>query len=131
MTVLLAYIRTPEGDAALAAAIEQARFRSTDALVVTVTRPLEDVGSEFSAEQSLDAVVSRFAESGVSAAVRQLPGTSDTADAILAVVAEVAPELVVIGLRRRSAVGKFVAGSTSQRILLEADCAVLAVKSAG
>jgi nucleotide-binding universal stress UspA family protein len=34
-----------------------------------------------------------------------------------------------VGLRHRSRVGKFLLGSSAQRILLEADCPVLTVKS--
>ena len=45
--------------------------------------------------------------------------------------ASVSADLVVIGLRRRSPVGKLLMGSVAQRILLGADCAVLAVKPAG
>ena len=130
MTVLLAYIRTPEGDAALATAVEEAQRRSIGALVVNVTRPAAKVDSPLSAEQGLDAVAALFAAAGVEVEVRQLPAGTDTAESILAVAAETAPEVVVIGLRRRSAVGKLIIGSTSQRILLGVDCPVLAVKAA-
>ena len=75
MTVLLAYIRTPEGDAALDEALEEARRRSTDAVVVNVTRPEPEVASPFSAEQSLDAVAARFASAGITVDVLNSPMT--------------------------------------------------------
>jgi nucleotide-binding universal stress UspA family protein len=129
VTVLLAYVSTPEGDAALTVAVQEAQQRSTSAVVVNITRPEAEVDSPFSAEQALDAVAGRFAALGLNAEIRQLPPTADVAQAILDVAAEVDAELLVIGLRRRSTVGKFVLGSTSQRILLGADCPVVAVKA--
>jgi nucleotide-binding universal stress UspA family protein len=129
VTVLLAYIRTPEGDAALAAAVEEARVRSTGAVVVNVTRPASEVDSPLSAEQLGDAVAALFAASDVEVELRQLPAGTDPADGILSVVAETKPDLVVIGMRRRSEVGRLILGSTSQRIMVGADCPVLAVKA--
>ncbi|MFC6237703.1 universal stress protein [Longivirga aurantiaca] len=130
MTVLLAYVRTPEGDAALTVAVQETQLRATDAVVLNVTRPQADIDSPFSAEQTLDAVAERFAALGLNAEIWQVPPTGDVAQAILDAVDKAGAELLVIGLRRRSAVGKFVMGSTSQRILLGADCPVVAVKAA-
>jgi nucleotide-binding universal stress UspA family protein len=51
------------------------------------------------------------------------------AEDLAAVVEETGAELLVIGLRKRSAVGKLLMGSAAQRILLDVDCPVLAVKN--
>jgi nucleotide-binding universal stress UspA family protein len=128
MTILLAYIHTPEGDAALSSALEEARSRGTKTVVVNVTRPVAEVDSPMSAEQGLDAVARLFESAGLDVEIRQLPSSSDRAADILEVISEVQPELVVIGMRRRTPVGELLVGSTSQRILRGADCPVLVVK---
>ncbi len=53
----------------------------------------------------------------------------EAADEVLETVRETGADLVVIGVRHRSPVGKLLLGSTAQRILLEAPCPVLAVKA--
>ena len=129
MTVLLAYIHTPDGDAALAAAVDEARWRATRAVVVNVTRPVAEVDSPMSAEQSLDAAAALFEGAGVEVEVRQLPASPDRAGDILAVVSEIQPDLVVIGMRKRNPMGELIIGSTSQRIMRGAECPVLVVKA--
>ena len=131
MTVLLAYVPTPEGDAALAAAIEETRRRATGAVVVHAPRPADAASSPYSVEQVLDAVVERFTEAGLAAEIREVPGGADLADTLIDVARQIGAEVVVIGLRRRTPVGKLVLGSTSSRLLLGLDCPVLAVKAAG
>jgi len=55
----------------------------------------------------------------------------DAADFVLQAEQEHDVSLIVVGLRRRSRVGKLIMGSIAQRILIEADCPVLAVKAHG
>ena len=129
MTVTLAYLFTPEGDAALAAALEEAQRRSSDILVVNVTRPVTGEASPYSEEQELDALQAKLAGAGVASEVRELPAGTDPVEAIIEAAQDSESDLVVIGLRRRTALGKLVLGSTAQRLLLGLDCPVLAVKA--
>ena len=60
--------------------------------------------------------------------VHQEPHDGDLADEVVRVAGKVDASVIVIGLRRRSPVGKLLMGSTEQRILLDADRPVLSVK---
>ena len=126
-TIVTGYVPSPEGDAALGWALEQAVAAGSDLVVVATTGAGAEVG--VSEEQEVDALRARLAEAGVAGEVFHFRGPSGAADSILDHARRTSAELVVIGQRRRSPVGKLVLGSTSQRILLEADCPVVAVKA--
>jgi nucleotide-binding universal stress UspA family protein len=66
---------------------------------------------------------------GIENEVRQLVRGNEPAEDLIAVAEEVGADIIVIGLRRRTPVGKLIMGSNAQRILLEAPCPVLAVKA--
>jgi nucleotide-binding universal stress UspA family protein len=53
----------------------------------------------------------------------------DVAEKVLELAAEADAELLVIGARRRSPVGKFLLGSVTQSIVLDAPMPVLVVKA--
>jgi len=53
----------------------------------------------------------------------------DPVSDVLDIAEELDADIIVIGIRRRSPVGKLVLGSNSQSILLEAPIPVLAVKA--
>lgn len=125
-TIVTGYVPTPEGEAALEWAIDHAA--ATDAALVVVARLGGAVEVGVSEEQELDALDARLDGAGISHEIFQFSGSAGAADSILDHAGRTRADLVVIGQRRRSPVGKLVMGSTSQRILLEADCPVVAVK---
>lgn len=128
MSVIVGYRPTPEGKAALERAVDEAR-RSGDRLLVinSAEEPAESPG-QISAEHRVDALSQRLAVDGIDHDIRQLDANDDPAESIIASVADPAKDLIVIGLRRRTPVGKLILGSVAQEVLLGAECPVLAVK---
>jgi nucleotide-binding universal stress UspA family protein len=131
-TVVVGYVPKPEGEAALTTAISEAKLRGTKLVVVNSHRG----GSEFDGdaaiktEHEMEAVKARLDEAGVEYDLRQLVRGFEPAEDLISIAEANAAELIVIGLRRRSPVGKLILGSNAQRILLDAHCPVLAVKAA-
>ena len=80
-------------------------------------------------ERELAEVRQRLDAEGIEHEVRQLVRGLDPAEDLIAVANETGADFIVIGLRRRTPVGKLILGSNAQRILLEAPCPVLAVKA--
>jgi nucleotide-binding universal stress UspA family protein len=126
--VVVGYVPTREGESALSHALEEARSRDARLLVVNTSRGDALVDERYVDEGQLGALQGRLAASGVRHEVIHAIRGREAAEEILSVAEQRRADLVVIGLRKRSAVGKLLLGSTAQRVLLEAPCAVLAVK---
>ena len=126
--VVVGYVPTQEGESALSHAMEEARSRQARLLVVNTSRGDALVDERYVDEGQLGELEHRLAGSGVPYEVIHAIRGRDAAEEILALADERRADLVVIGLRRRSAVGKLLLGSTAQRVLLEAQCPVLSVK---
>ncbi|MGW1493889.1 universal stress protein [Streptomyces sp. NBC_00191] len=129
MTVLVGYVPTPEGEAALRAGIDEARTKGETLLVVNTTRGDAYADRAFAEQKDLDHVRRELTELGVDFEIRQVVGGRDADEEILDLAASSEASLIVIGLRHRSPVGKLIMGSAAQRILLGAPCPVLAVKA--
>ena len=127
MTVVVGYIPDQYGEAALAAGIEEAERRGTGIVVVNATKGDALVDRRYVGEAGLLGLEERLAGLDMSHEVRQAIGP-DVADEILRVVADTGAAVLVIGLRHRTPVGKMIMGSVAQQLLLDATCAVLAVK---
>ncbi|CAM3769691.1 universal stress protein [Nocardioides zeicaulis] len=126
-TIVVGWSPDEYGEVALRRAVEEARLREGRVVVVNATRGDALVDERYADEEQLGRLAEELGASGLEVDVRRSMG-ADVGDQVLAVAAEVSADLVVIGLRRRSPVGKLLMGSVAQRILLGAECAVLAVK---
>ena len=129
MTIVVGYIPTPQGEAALTAAIVEAHAHDDSILVINMSRDDKLVDAHRAEESDLDRLDTELAESGVPHEVRRVEHGTDPAAQILETIEAEQARLLVIGLRHRTPVGKLLMGSTAQRLLLEAPCPVLAVKA--
>ena len=129
--IIVGYVDSAEGQAALDRAIVEAQQRSARLVVINSHKggAAYDKTMAAAAEESLADVRARLDEAGVEYEVRQLVRGEDPADDIIHVAEEVDADLIVIGLRRRTPVGKLILGSNAQQVLLDASCPVLAVKA--
>ena len=128
MTVLVGFVPTTEGEAAFDAGLAEARRRGERLLVLNSPRGGAPVSADVAATERVDELTRRAREVGVELEVRQDAHDGDLSDEVVRVADAVDASVIVIGLRRRSPVGKLLMGSTAQRILLDADRPVLAVK---
>jgi nucleotide-binding universal stress UspA family protein len=140
MKIVVGYSVTAEGSAALERAIEEASVRGADLHLVRVAPGImtENPGRAREADErmrearaELVPVQQRIEDAGVRAVVQVIASESSDspAESLLQYVHREEADLLVIGLRRRSRVGKLVLGSTAQDLLLSAECPVLAVKA--
>ncbi|MBY9073617.1 universal stress protein [Nocardioides sp. WL0053] len=130
-TIVVGYVPKSEGKAALRRAAEEAKLRNSRLVVVNSHRGGREFDREdaIESEAQLEEVKNELREAGVEHEVRQLVRGMDPAEDLVNVATEVDAEFIVIGLRRRSPVGKLILGSNAQRVLLDAPCPVLAVKA--
>jgi nucleotide-binding universal stress UspA family protein len=129
MTIVVGYVPTPEGDAALRAAVDEARLREQPLHVVNSSRGDALSDPRFASSTALDEVRTRLDASGVVYEIDQQVRGHDAADEVVSAAERVNAALIVIGLRKRTPTGKLITGSQAQRILLDATCPVLAVKA--
>lgn len=130
MNIVVGYIPSPEGLAAIDYAVQHAGLTSARLVVVNTGHHGNYADASFADPRDLDALGLQLATSGIEHEIRQPVEGRSAADELLETAIAVQAELIVIGLRRRSPVGKLITGSTAQQVLLDAECPVVAVKAA-
>jgi nucleotide-binding universal stress UspA family protein len=129
MTIVVAYVPRPEGQAALQTGIEMSKSRN-ERLVVVNASP-GGSGEDASKADYLDVerVEQMLADNGLDAEFKQFVRGKNAVEEIEALVDSVQASVLIIGLRKRSPLGKLIMGSVAQEILLSVSCPVLAVKA--
>ena len=127
MTILVAYVARPEGLAALDKGIEIATRRN-ERLVVVNAGPGgrdESIVDGYEGER----VAERLSQLPIQAEFKHFVRGKSTIEEIEELVDALQVSVLIIGLRKRSPVGKLLLGSMAQEILLNVSCPVLAVKA--
>lgn len=124
MSVVLSYIPSPEGRGALAFGFVEAHMRATELVVIAE--------GDSASEPDFEAAI-REAQAVAQAGDVQWRLAVNTADRthaenLIDASYEADVELLVLGMKRRSPVGKLLLGSMAQQVLLDAHCPVVAVK---
>ena len=130
MTIVIGYVPSQVGEAALEAGLAEAAVRGDDVVILNSPRRRSTVDGELIDAAAADELVARAAALGVSARVDPAAHGDARGETVAAGASSAGARLVVIGMRRRSPVGKLVTGSDAQRLLLDLDVPILAVKPA-
>lgn len=131
MTIIVAYVPRPEGQAALDKGIEIATRRN-ERLVVVNAGPGGSQSQEDSSVMNgyeAERVEANLASLPIEVEFKQFVRGKSAVEEIEDLVEQLQPSLLIIGLRKRSAVGKLLLGSVAQDILMSVPCPVLAVKA--
>jgi len=131
VAIVVGYVPTKEGRAALRRAADESLLRKAKLIVINSQRGGRDYAADEASrfEAELTKIQAELDGEGIEHEVRQLVRGNEPAEDLIAVADEENAEFIVIGLRRRTPVGKLILGSNAQRILLDASCPVLAVKA--
>lgn len=131
-TIVVGYVMKPEGDAALDWAISQAKRDGSRLVLIHSSRG----GDHETAEEVLayrtrgDEIEQRLTDEGLTDVrlVGYVLGNKPVED-VLKVAAEEEATMLVIGIRQRSSVGKFILGSNAQDIIMDSPCPVVTVRA--
>jgi len=131
MTFAVAHQVSATARLALSHAVQEARFRDTDLAVLHVVDSALDADREEAYRLGVSDEIERAVgtDSDISWKLHLQTMRGDIGDAIVALTDRLRPELLVLGARRRSPVGKALLGSVAQTIILEANVPVLVVKT--
>jgi len=129
MTVLVAYVPRPEGQAALDKGIEIATKDNEQLVVINAGPGGRSEDPNVVSGYEVERVEERLAKLPIKAELKVFVRGNSAIEEIEELVQTLQVSVLVIGMRKRNPVGKLLLGSMAQEILLNVPCPVLAVKA--
>jgi nucleotide-binding universal stress UspA family protein len=131
MKIVVGFIDTPEGNAAINLAIEEARLRNGSLVIVNSKhgRHHEKAEDYLAMAKALDDLANRLTKAEVDHDVHEYVRGDRPAEDLIQAVADHDAEMIVIGIRKRSVTGKMLLGSNALEILHDSPVPVLCVKA--
>ena len=127
MTIVVGYAPSTQGRAALRAGIRYAERTGSPLLVAAHQHAVPGSGGAAATEEEVRAELVEQGADLEGVTIRRGPDR-EIGEFLLATIEDVQAELVVIGLRRKSPIGKLNLGASARRVVLGAPCPVLTVK---
>ena len=126
MKILVGYVQSKVGDIVIRRALKNAKAFGAQVYLVTILPQSHDLAYEEinQAETQLETIKSEFEEEGISCEPHTIVSNRSRGEALVEFARENRVDEIVIGVRKRSRVGKMLTGSTAQYIILNAPCSV-------
>lgn len=130
MRIATGFLQSPEGKAALDAAADEAEARGAQLLVVHSMKGGErdELDQIRTYDAAFDEATDALSTRGIDFEIKRYVRGASPAEDLLQCARDEDVDLLVIGIRHRSPVGKLILGSNAQDIILQAECPVLCVK---
>ena len=130
MKILVGYDASRVAEAALELALKHAKAFGADVFILTSLEQAPSLKKEDidKAENRLEKIRKKFAAEDISCEVHAAVSYQSPGEDLVNFAKENDIDEIIIGVKRRSKVGKLVFGSNAQYVILEAACPVVSVK---
>jgi len=130
MSVIVGYVSSDRGRAALELGISEAKLRSTDLVVVHSLHGagVDDDEDVVASDRELALIDEELSKEGITYSIHNFVRGNSPAEDIVQAATDLGGELIVIGLRQRTSAGKFLLGSNAHDILMSGPCPVLTIR---
>ena len=129
MKLVVAYRASELGEKVLAQAIERARQSGVQVYLVTSLVGGGDTPEEVieQARTDLDQAAGLLAENGIAVETHLLIRGLSSGEDVVQFTREIGADEIIVGIWKKSKVGKILFGSTAQDVILKAGCPVITI----